>query len=187
MMSTSHSQMGTHPYLSSFLLRTSPTGQPIYEEIPPSLGPLLPPSSDSCSDYVDTTSGYHSLESETGPFLLPLTRAPVVSSRDAKSNKRFFTFHRPVLGQEGWEGRGGGGGGLTSPRNQAASPRNRATSPRNRAGGGSTKTSPRNRGSRQQMTPHSRTMDPKKVGRPFYFYFYFSIIIHTPQSYLSGS
>ena len=30
--------------------------------------------SDSCSDYVDTTSGYHSLESETGPFLLPLTR-----------------------------------------------------------------------------------------------------------------
>merc|ERR1719285_1176678 len=59
--------------------------------------PLLAPSSPSCSDYVDTTSGYHSLESETGPFLLPLTRAPVVS-RDAKSNKRFFTFHRPVLG-----------------------------------------------------------------------------------------
>ena len=88
------SQMGTHPSLdlSSFLLRTSPTGQPIYEEIPNSLGPLLPSSgttkksstlrgkthftffSDSCSDYVDTTSGYHSLESETGPFLLPLTR-----------------------------------------------------------------------------------------------------------------
>ena len=71
--------MATHPSLdlSSFLLRTSPTGQPIYEEIPPSLGPLLP-SSDSCSDYVDTTSGYHSLESETGPFLLPLTRYPEV-------------------------------------------------------------------------------------------------------------
>ena len=70
-----NTQMATHPSLdlSSFLLRTSPTGQPIYEEIPPSLGPLLP-SSDSCSDYVDTTSGYHSLESETGPFLLPLTR-----------------------------------------------------------------------------------------------------------------
>ena len=92
-------------------------------------------------------------------------RAPVVS-RDAKSNKRFFTFHRPVLGQEGWEGRGGGGGVMTSPRNLATSPRNRATSPRNRAGG-TTKTSPRNRGSRQQMAPHSRTMDPKKVGRPY--------------------
>ena len=40
------SQMGTHPSLdlSSFLLRTSPTGQPIYEEIPNSLGPLLPSS-----------------------------------------------------------------------------------------------------------------------------------------------
>ena len=39
-------QMGTHPSLdlSSFLLRTSPTGQPIYEEIPNSLGPLLPSS-----------------------------------------------------------------------------------------------------------------------------------------------
>jgi len=117
------SQMATHPSLdlSSFLLRTSPTGQPIYEEIPPSLGPLLP-SSDSCSDYVDTTSGYHSLESETGPFLLPLTRAPVVS-RDAKSNKRFFTFHRPVLGQEGWEGRGGGGGVMTSPQKPGDKPK----------------------------------------------------------------
>merc|ERR1712037_1039799 len=71
-------------------------------------------------------------------------------------------FLRPVLGQEGWEGRGGGGGVMTSPRNQATSPRNRVTSPRNRAGG-TTKPSPRNRGSRQQMAPHSRTMDPKKV------------------------
>jgi hypothetical protein len=70
------SQMGTHPSLdlSSFLLRTSPTGQPIYEEIPPSLCPLLP-SSDSCSDYVDTTSGYHSLEVEQAILHLPQTCA----------------------------------------------------------------------------------------------------------------
>ena len=88
------SQMGTHPSLdlSSFLLRTSPTGQPIYEEIPPSLGPLLP-SSDSCSDYVDTTSGYHSLESETGPFLLPLTRYNIgiktISFRNLPNSKSY--------------------------------------------------------------------------------------------------
>jgi len=148
------SQMGTHPSLdlSSFLLRTSPTGQPIYEEIPNSLGPLLP-SSDSCSDYVDTTSGYHSLESETGPFLLPLTRAPVVS-RDIKSNKQFFTFHRPQgQSHQDWGGRGGG---TTSPRARVTSP-----SPRTRGSGGST--SPRNRGSRQLMASHSRTMEPKKV------------------------
>ena len=209
--------MGTHPSLdlSSFLLRTSPTGQPIYEEIPNSLGPLLPSSgttlksstlrgkthftffSDSCSDYVDTTSGYHSLESETGPFLLPLTRykrlltyvfliiiilssakivdmflfyyyassfvhddlfrAPVVS-RDVKSNKQFFTFHRPQdQSHQDWGGRGGG---TTSPRARVTSP-----SPRTRGSGGST--SPRNRGSRQLMASHSRTMEPKKVEKAF--------------------
>ena len=154
--------------------------------------------SDSCSDYVDTTSGYHSLESETGPFLLPLTRynkrlltcffliiiilssakivdmflfyyyassfvheglfrAPVVS-RDIKSNKQFFTFHRPQgQSHQDWGGRGGG---TTSPRARVTSP-----SPRTRGSGGST--SPRNRGSRQLMASHSRTMEPKKVEKAF--------------------
>lgn len=105
--------------LSSFLLRTSPTGQPIYEEIPNSLGPLLP-SSSSCSEYVDTTSGYHSLESETGPFLLPLTRVPIL--KDSKSNKRFFTFHRPYMAQDGWEG-GGRGEGRAETEVSTVSPR----------------------------------------------------------------
>ena len=46
--------------LASFLLQSSPSsGQPIYEEIPGQ--PLLRGSSDHSSDYVDTTSGYHTL------------------------------------------------------------------------------------------------------------------------------
>ena len=50
--------------LASFLLQSSPSsGQPIYEEIPgqPLLGPGGRGSSDHSSDYVDTTSGYHTL------------------------------------------------------------------------------------------------------------------------------
>ena len=87
--------------LSSFLLQASPECQPIYEEIPPW-------QSDQSSDYVDTTSGYHTLpieseysESERGLFLVPVTdhKTPVVVSTDlrvpsGRTNKKFFTFHR---------------------------------------------------------------------------------------------
>ena len=68
--------------ISSFLLQASPECQPIYEEIPPW-------QSDQSSDYVDTTSGYHTLpieseysESERGLFLVPLTnhKTPVLVS-----------------------------------------------------------------------------------------------------------
>ena len=44
--------------LSSFLLQSPPEGQPIYEEIPPW-------QSEQVSDYVDTTSGYHTLPIES--------------------------------------------------------------------------------------------------------------------------
>jgi len=87
--------------LSSFLLQSPTEGQPIYEEIP-----LW--QSDQRSDYVDTTSGYHTLslesdysESERGLFLVPVTahKTPVVVSKDfkvpsEKTNKKFFTFHK---------------------------------------------------------------------------------------------
>ena len=48
------------------------------------------------------------------PLLSPPSANPgpcrgPASSRDSKSNKRFFTFHRPA--GEAWEGRGGGGPG----------------------------------------------------------------------------
>lgn len=90
--------------LSSFLLQTSPEGQPIYEEIPPG-------QSDHSSEYVDTTSGYHTLpidseysESERGLFLVPVNghNTPLVVSKDfqvpgGKTNKKFFTFHRKTL------------------------------------------------------------------------------------------
>ena len=79
-------------------------------------------------------------------------------SRDVKSNKQFFTFHRPQgQSHQDWGGRGGG---TTSPRARVTSP-----SPRTRGSGGST--SPRNRGSRQLMASHSRTMEPKKVEKAF--------------------
>ena len=95
--------------LASFLLQTSPEGQPIYEEIPH--GQCQPVSSDHSSDYVDTTSGYHTLpldndysESETGLFLVPMTshNKPLIMTKDfqvpsGKTNKKFFTFHRKTL------------------------------------------------------------------------------------------
>ena len=87
--------------LSSFFLQTSQEGQPIYEEIPPW-------QSEQGSDYVDTTSGYHTLpiesdyyESERGLFLVPVMdhKKSAVVSKDIKSpgektNKKFFTFQR---------------------------------------------------------------------------------------------
>ena len=87
--------------LSSFFLQTSQEGQPIYEEIPPW-------QSEQGSDYVDTTSGYHTLpiesdynESERGLFLVPVIdhKKSAVVSKDIKSsgekmNKKFFTFQR---------------------------------------------------------------------------------------------
>ena len=98
--------------LASFLLQTSPEGQPIYEEIPH--GQCQPVSSDHSSDYVDTTSGYHTLpldndysESETGLFLVPMTshNKPLIMTKDfqvpsGKTNKKFFTFHRKTLESE---------------------------------------------------------------------------------------
>ena len=95
--------------LASFLLRTTPEGQPIYEEIPPG-------HSDNSSEYVETTSGYHSphslpldseyAESERGLFLVPVAghHKPLIMSGDfqvpppgGKTNKKFFTFHRKTL------------------------------------------------------------------------------------------
>lgn len=89
--------------LASFLLQTSPEGQPIYEEIPPG-------QSDNSSDYMET-SGYNSLpidneyaESERGLFLVPVNgqHKPLIISGDfqvpgGKTNKKFFTFHRKTL------------------------------------------------------------------------------------------
>ena len=89
--------------LASFLLQTTPEGQPIYEEIPPG-------HSDNSSEYVET-SGYHSLpidneyaESERGLFLVPVNgqHKPLIMSGDfqvpgGKTNKKFFTFHRKTL------------------------------------------------------------------------------------------
>ena len=94
--------------LASFLLQTTPEGQPIYEEIP--TGQCQIPS-DHSSDYVDTTSGYHTLpldndysESETGLFLVPMNshNKPLIMTKDfqvpgGKTNKKFFTFHRKTL------------------------------------------------------------------------------------------
>ena len=96
--------------LASFLLRTTPEGQPIYEEIPQG-------HSDNSSEYVETTSGYHSphslpleseyAESERGLFLVPVNghHKPLIMSGDfqvppppgGKTNKKFFTFHRKTL------------------------------------------------------------------------------------------
>jgi len=92
--------------LASFLLQTSPEGQPIYEEIPHG-------ASDLSSEYVDTTSGYQTLpldpeysESERGLFLVPVTshnhNKPIIMSKDfqvpgGKTNKKFFTFHKKTL------------------------------------------------------------------------------------------
>jgi len=87
--------------LSSFFLQTSQEGQPIYEEIPPW-------QSEQVSDYVDTTSGYHTLpiesdcyESERGLFLVPVTehKMPSVVTKNfkvpsEKTNKKFITFHK---------------------------------------------------------------------------------------------
>lgn len=95
--------------LASFLLQTTPEGQPIYEEIPPG-------HSDNSSEYVETTSGYHSphslpldpeyAESERGLFLVPVSahHKPLIMTGDlqvpppgGKTNKKFFTFHRKTL------------------------------------------------------------------------------------------
>ena len=83
--------------LSSFFLQTSQEGQPIYEEIPPW-------QSEQGSDYVDTTSGYHTLpiesdynESERGLFLVPVIdhKKSAVVSKDIKSSgEKFFKFQR---------------------------------------------------------------------------------------------
>ena len=87
--------------LSSFLLHASPESFPIYEEIPYS-------HSDQVSDYVDTTSGYHThsresdySDSERGPFLVPVAdqKTPILVTKHfngsiGKSNKQFFTFHK---------------------------------------------------------------------------------------------
>lgn len=95
--------------LASFLLQTSPEGQPIYEEIPQ--GQLLTSSDHSSDHYVDTTSGYHTLpldneysESETGLFLVPVNshNNPLILNKDfqvpgGKTNKKFFTFHKKSL------------------------------------------------------------------------------------------
>lgn len=89
--------------LASFLLQTTPEGQPIYEEIPAG-------HSDNSSEYVET-SGYHSLpvdseyaESERGLFLVPVNgqHKPLIMSGEfqvpaGKTNKKFFTFHRKTL------------------------------------------------------------------------------------------
>ena len=95
--------------MASFLLQTSPEGQPIYEEIPQ--GQLLTSSDHSSDHYVDTTSGYHTLpldneysESETGLFLVPVNshNKPLILNKDfqvpgGKTNKKFFTFHKKSL------------------------------------------------------------------------------------------
>ena len=94
--------------MASFLLQTTPEGQPIYEEIPPGQCQI---ASDHSSDYVDTTSGYHTLpldneysESETGLFLVPVNshNKPLIMTKDfqvpgGKTNKKFFTFHKKTL------------------------------------------------------------------------------------------
>jgi len=96
----------------SLTQQRAPEGQPIYEEIPH--GQCQPVSSDHSSDYVDTTSGYHTLpldndysESETGLFLVPMTshNKPLIMTKDfqvpsGKTNKKFFTFHRKTLESE---------------------------------------------------------------------------------------
>ena len=95
--------------MASFLLQTSPEGQPIYEEIPQ--GQLVTSSDHSSDHYVDTTSGYHTLpldneysESETGLFLVPVNshNKPLILNKDfqvpgGKTNKKFFTFHKKSL------------------------------------------------------------------------------------------
>ena len=90
--------------LSSFLLQHSPDGQPIYEEIPTI-------RSEQNSEYVDTTSGYHTLsidseyaESERGLFLVPVSshNTPLIVSKvpGRKTNKQFFMFHSKTLGKK---------------------------------------------------------------------------------------
>merc|ERR1712240_118207 len=90
--------------LSSFLLQHSPDGQPIYEEIQTI-------RSEQNSDYVDTTSGYHTLsidsnysENERGLFLVPVSshNTPLIVSKvpGRKTNKQFFTFHSKTLGKK---------------------------------------------------------------------------------------